>query len=183
VYRVFEGEKIFTLKPEGDSCQEFTLRRIYIWNVTSKRRTCALAGTCSLNTQDCARAILNRWGASENTFKHLADRHPLHYEPGFKFVESEKQEIANPEYKEKKGLLSRIRKQLNRLYKKFSKTSEVFNKDGNPRENSAHQRFKKEIASQEAEMNRLQQETKELPERIDLSELEDYRCFLRITNL
>lgn len=182
VYRVFEGKKAFTLKLENDSCQEFTLRRIYIWNVTSNRRTCALAGTCPLSTQGCALAILNRWGASENTFKHLADRHPLHYEPGFKFVESEKQEIVNPEYKGKKGVLTRIKKQLNALYKKLSKTSEVFNKDGNPRENSAYQRLKKEIASQEAEMTRVQQEVKELPEKIDLSELEDYRCFQRITN-
>ena len=80
------------------------------WNVTSHRRTCALASVSleQLSTQDCARAILNRWGASENTFKHLANRHPLHYQPGFAFVESEKQKIANPAYKEKKGLLKRI---------------------------------------------------------------------------
>ena len=122
VYRIFEGEKEFTYKPKNkdESEEEFTLRRIYIWNVTSKRRTCALAHVNSelLSTQGCARAILNRWGASENTFKHLADRHPLHYEPGFAFVESEKQEIANPELKEKKSLLSRIKKQVNTFYKK-----------------------------------------------------------------
>lgn len=183
-YRVFEGEKAFTHKLENDSFHEFTLRRIYIWNVTSKRRTCALSGLSSelLSTQDCARAILNRWGASENTFKHLADRHPLHYQPGFAFTESEKQEIANPEYKEKKGLLARMKKHLNKLYKKFSKSKEIFNKDGSPRENSAHQRLKKEISLQEAEIDRLQQKSKEIPERINISNLEDYRCFQRISN-
>ena len=184
VYRVFEGEKTFTHKLENDQSETFALRRIYIWNVTSHRRTCALASVPleQLSTQDCARAILNRWGASENTFKHLADRHPLHYQPGFEFVESEKQEIANPAYKEKKGLLKRMKSQLNKLYKKFSKSKVVFNKDGNPRENSAHQRLKEEIEKQETEIDRLQLDTKELPERIDISRLEDYRCFERISN-
>jgi len=185
-YRVFEGEKEFTYKPENntDSEKKFTLRRIYIWNVTSKRRTCALAyvSSKSLSTQDCARAILNRWGASENTFKHLADRHPLHYEPGFAFVKSEKQEIANPELKEKKSLLAKIKKQMNTLYKKFSKTKEVFNKDGKPREKSAHHTLKQKITGREAEIELLQQELKEVPERIDISKLEDYRCFDRISN-
>jgi len=184
VYRVFEGEKTFTHTPENGTAKEFTVRRIYIWNVTSHRRTCALASVSpeQLDTPDCARAILNRWGASENTFKHLADKHPLNYQPGYSFVESEKQEIANPEHKEKKGLLSRTKRQLNKLYKKFSKSKEVFNKDGSLRENSAHQRLKHEIEQQEAQIGRLQQETKEIPERIDISRLEDYSCFKRISN-
>ena len=183
-YRVFEGEKTFTHTPENGHCEQLTVRRIYIWNVTSHRRTCALASVSpgQLNTQDCARAILNRWGASENTFKHLADKHPLHYQPGYSFVESEKQEIANPECKEKKGLLSRMKKQLNKLYKKFSKSKKVFNNDGSLRENSAHQRLKQEIEHQEIQIDRLRQEAKEIPERIDISRLEDYRCFKRISN-
>lgn len=184
VYRVFEGEKPFTHKLENDRTETFALRRIYIWNVTSHRRTCALSSTSleQLSTQDCARAILNRWGASENTFKHLADRHPLHYQPGFAFVESDKQEIANPAYKEKKGLLKRMKSRLNKLYKQFSKSKEVFNKDGSPRQNSAHQRLKEEIVKQEADIDRLQLDTKELSERINISRLEDYRCFERISD-
>jgi hypothetical protein len=183
-YRVFEGEKVFTHTPENGPSQKFTLRRIYIWNVTSNRRTCALAGINpeQLSTQDCARAILNRWGASENTFKHLADRHPLHYQPGFTFVESERQEIANPECKDKKRLLAQMKRQLNKFYKKFSKSKQVFNKDGSPRENSAHQRLKREIAQQEAKIDRQKQELKAVPEKIDISLLEDYSCFQRISN-
>jgi hypothetical protein len=183
-YRVFEGEKAFTNTPENDPSQKFTLRRIYIWNVTSNRRTCALAGISpeQLSTQGCARAILNRWGASENTFKHLADRHPLHYQPGFTFVESERQEIANPEYKDKKQLLAQMKRQLNKLYRKFSKSKQVFNKDGSPRENSAHQRLKREIARHESIIDRHKQESKAVPEKIDISLLEDYSCFQRISN-
>ncbi len=183
-YRVFEGKKEFTHTLENGSSRKITLRRIYIWNVTSNRRTCALAGAGPemLNTKECAQAILNRWGASENTFKHIGENHPLHYQPGFEFSKSEKQEIANPEYQENKSLLKRVKTQLIGLYKKFSKTREVLNKDGSPRENSAHQRIKQEIEIKESEIEILQQESKEIPERIDISDLENYRCFLRISN-
>jgi len=183
-YRIFEGEKTFTYKLEDGHEHKFKLRRIYIWNVTTNRRTCALASVDKekLSTKECALAILNRWGASENTFKHLADRHPLHYQPGFEFVESEKQEIANPEYKEKKGLVERMRRQLNKAYKQFSKSKEVFNKDGSVRQNSAHQRLKHQIQTQEASIESLKQEIKQLPERVDITSLEDYRCFKSICN-
>jgi hypothetical protein len=184
VYRIFEGEKTFAHPLEEDRHHPFTLRRIYIWNVSSRRRTCALASVSpeQLSTQDCALAILNRWGASENTFKHLGAKHPMHYQPGFAFVESERQEIANPEHKEKKGLLAQMNRRLNKLCKKFSKSKQVLNKDGSVRQNSAHQRLKQEIAQKEAEIDRLKQAVKELPERIDISCLEDYTCFKRICN-
>ncbi len=183
-YRIFEGEKTFTHKLEDGRDEEFTLRRIYIWNVTSNRRTSALAGVSpdKLSTQDCALAILSRWGASENTFKHLADKHPLHYQPGFEMVDSEKQEITNPQYKQKQGLLARLKTQLNKSYKKFSKSKEVFNKDGSIRQNSVHHRLKHKIEHQEAEIAELKQQIQQTPEKIDISLLEDYRSFKRICN-
>ena len=184
MYRIFEGEKTFTHKLEDGSDEKFTLRRIYIWNVTSNRRTSALAGVPpdKLSTQDCAMAILSRWGASENTFKHLVDKHPLHYQPGFEMVDSEKQEIINPQYKQKQGLLARLKTQLNKSYKKFSKSKEVFNKDGSIRQNSAHHRFKLNIENQEAEIAQLKRQIKQTAEKIDISSLEDYRSFKRICN-
>jgi hypothetical protein len=183
-YRIFEGEKVFTHRLEDGSDKQFSLRRIYIWNVTSKRRTCALAGVSQdkMSTQDCARAILSRWGASENTFKHLADKHPLHYQPGYEMIESEKQEITNPHYKQKQGILARLKTQLNKSYKKFSKSQEVFNKDGSPRQNSAHFRLKREIDNQEAKIVELKRQIKQMPEKIDITSLEDYSCFKRICN-
>ena len=184
MYRIFEGEKTFTHKLEDGSDEKFTLRRIYIWNVTSNRRTSALAGVPpdKLSTQDCAMAILSRWGASENTFKHLVDKHPLHYQPGFEMVDSEKQEITNPQYKQKQGLLARLKTQLNKSYKKFSKSKEVFNKDGSIRQNSAHRRLKRNMENQESEIAELKRQIKQTPEKIDITSLEDYRCFKRICN-
>ena len=183
-YRIFEGQRTFTHKLDNGSDEEFTLRRVYIWNVTSNRRTSALAGVSpdKLSAQDCALAILSRWGASENTFKHLADKHPLHYQPGFEMVDSEKQEITNPNYKQKQGMLARLKTQLNKSYKKFSKSKEVINKDDSIRQNSAHHRLKREIEHQEAEIDDLKRQIKQTPEKIDITSLEDYSCFKRICN-
>ena len=73
-------------------------------------------------------AILNRWGASENTFKHMGDKHPLNYQPGYSFTESQNQEIANPEVKEIKKKTSGIKAKLATLYKKLSKSKDAVNK-------------------------------------------------------
>ena len=73
-----------------------------------------------LDTKACAKAILNLWGASENTFKHIANRHPLHYHPGFRLIRSGDQEIVNPEVKKKQNKIKVIKKELDRLYKKLS---------------------------------------------------------------
>jgi len=186
-YKVFEDEKVITCDTVEDTeigqhC--FKLRHIFIWNQSSKRKTCALAwsGDTNLSTIDCARAILHRWGASENTFKHTKERHPLHYHPGFKLVESDRQEIKNPAVKQKQDQIKTIKKDLKKLYKKLSKAKEVLNKDGSPRENSVRERIKKDIDNYEAELDKLNGEKKALPEKVDPTTLEDYKSIKKIDN-
>ncbi len=186
-YGFFEEEKSFIYKPEEGSDEEehyFTLRRIYIWNKTSKRRTCGLSwtGEKTMSTEDCAQAILSRWGASENTFKHINERHPLHYHPGFKMVESEKQDIANPAVKEKSSLIARAKTKLSKLYKHLADAKTATNKDGSVRKNSAKDRLEKNIAEQKEQIDTLQEEKKSLPERVNVSSLEDYKSFKQIDN-
>ena len=180
VYRVFEGEKEFVWDVDNDKSE--TLRLIYIWNVSSNRRTCALSNVSAdmMDTEQCAMAILNRWGASENTFKHIGDKHPLNYQPGYSFTESQNQEIANPEVKEVKTKASRMKAKLASLYKKLSKSKEVLNKDGSTRKNSARENVLLQIKEKESEVEILKEEAKQLPERVDISWLEDYACFQRI---
>ena len=179
-YRVFEGEKEFVWDVDNDKSE--TLRLIYIWNVSSNRRTCALSNVSAdmMDTEQCAMAILNRWGASENTFKHIGDKHPLNYQPGYSFTESQNQEIANPEVKEVKTKASRMKAKLASLYKKLSKSKEVLNKDGSTRKNSARENVLLQIKEKESEVEILKEEVKQLPERVDISWLEDYACFQRI---
>jgi len=184
-YSVFEGEKSFTYTEEAsDEKHIFILRRIYIWNKSSRRRTCGLAFTDKkqVSTIDCARIILSRWGASENTFKHLKDRHPLHYHPGFKLEKSERQEIKNPEIKEKQNQINRVNKVLSKLYKKLTRTGESLTKDGKPRKNSMMERVKTSIQEEENKLERLKIEKSELPEKVDVSTLENYKSFKMIDN-
>lgn len=180
-YRIFEGEKTFTLEKNGKT---FALRKIYLWNQTSNRRTCGLAWDAGnpISTLQCAQAILSRWGASENTFKHLYDRHPFHYHPGFKTVDSEKQLIANPAIKSIEKEIKAVRKKLDKKHKKNSKAKEVFNKDGSRRENSLKTRLEAEISELEAEYTKLLDKKKQLPEKVDVSTLEDYKSFKKIDN-
>jgi hypothetical protein len=186
-YRVFEDEKTFTYIPENSRAPEhsFTLRRIYIWNITSKRRTSGLAWDekKQMSTEDCARAILSRWGASENTFKHLNDRHPAHYHPGFKLVESDNQEITNPALKEKQRTINRLKAELNKFYKKMAKANEKLNKEeGKPRKNSARERLKRFVKEQEVKLESLNEEKRQLPEKVSASSLEDYKSLKQIDN-
>ena len=182
-YRIFEGEKTFTLE-QNSTVQTFTLRKIYIWNQTSKRRTCGLAwdNGRAISTLQCAQSILSRWGASENTFKHIYDRHPFHYHPGFKTTVSEKQLISNPAIKSIEKEIKAVRRTLTKKHKKNSKTAEALNQDGSRRENSLKVRLETEISKLEAELKKLLEEKKLLPEKVDITTLENYKSFKKIDN-
>lgn len=181
-YNVFEEEKTFSTKPKDKTEPHiFTLRHLIIWNRSSNRRTCGLTyGEQSTEQATCA--ILSRWGASENTFKHIQNRHPLHYHPGFTMVESERQEIANPEIKEKEKMIVRLRNAIDKLHRKLFKTKEQIKKDGTVRSNSQQQRVQNEIQQQQAELEQTREEKKCLPEKVDVTTLQDYRSFKRIDN-
>ena len=187
-YSIFEEEKVCvyrpidpeTNKPDRGKEQEYVLRRIFIWNNSSNRRVSGLAWGDRLSSEECTQAILSRWGASEDTFKHLNNRHPLHYHPGFALVESENQEIANPEVKEKENLIRAVRKQLGKLYKKLAKTTESVNKDSEPRKNSKREQLKGQIQEEETKLATLIEQKQQLADRVDVSTLEDYRSFKKI---
>jgi len=182
-YMVFEGEKKFLIE-ENQGKKTITLRRIYLWNKSSNRRTCGLAwDACKeLSTVQCAEAILSRWGASENTFKHIYDRHPYHYHPGFKTQKSKNQIITNPAIKEIEKEIKRVRKQIDKKHKENSKAREQINKDGSRRENSKKERLESEIKELELNYKQLLEKKKDLPEKVDVSNLENYRSFQKIDN-
>jgi len=110
----------------------------------------------------------------------VKDRHPLHYHPGFKLVESDNQEIANPEIKEADSTIKRFKRSLSKLYEKLAKSKHTLKKDGQPRQNSGREKLKCSIKDQEGRLESLKQEKGQLPERVDVSSLEDYKSFKRI---
>jgi len=190
-YRLFEETKACTYSPEREGedadatpAHRFDLRRVVVWNLRTDHRTSVLCwdGALALSPEAIAASILNRWGASENTFKHIKDRHPYHYHPGFGVSESERQDIANPEIKALEQSIQATKTQLTRLYKQHAKSKPCFNQDGTPRANGKQQRLAEDIAAREAELGRFRADRAKLPERLDVAELADYRSFKAIDN-
>ena len=193
-YRFFEEEKICEYCPDeaeakaGLTAHKFSLRRIVLWNLSSDRRASGLAwdgnpdSSRGLTARECAEAILSRWGASENTFKHLNSRHPLHYHPGFELSDSEKQLISNPEIKKSQGRISGFEKRLSKLYREVTKTEDARKKDGSVRSNSKKQRLSEQISNLEEQLSFEKEIKKQLPEQVDVSTLVNYGSFKRIDN-
>jgi len=190
-YRLLEEVKVCTYKPVGAAGEEppapehrFELRRVVLWNLRTNHRPSIVCwnGALKLTAQEIACAMLGRWGASENTFKHIQERHPYHYHPGFGVTQSEKQDIANPELKVFQKKIDILQKQLAHLYKKLTKTPAVFNRTGSERMNSKHSRLTQDIAASEEQTSALKADKAKLPERVDVAGLVDYRSFKTIDN-
>lgn len=195
-YAVFEEEKICVYKPKADDKAnddkevkkeegiEYCLRRIYLHNMSSNRKICILSWSDEnlMSTIDCAKAILSRWGASENTFKHQKDRHPLHYNPGLNKTDSEDQSVANPQLSKLKITMKALKAKIVGLSAKIGGTEKKFNKDRTERSNSAYSRLSAEISDNQKKLQECEAERKTLPDRVDVSQLEDYRSFKTIDN-
>ena len=136
----------------------------------------------ALTPETVATGMLSRWGASENTFKQLKARHPYHYRPGFAVSPSTKQDIANPRIKTLAQQISTPQGLLSKCYKKLAKTKQYFNRDGSERNNSQHRRITDAITAGEADLVRLKSDKAQLPERVDVAGLADYRSFKTIDN-
>ena len=178
-YQYFENEKHFTSTDENKQEHQFTLRRFHVINTATQKRISALTynAKTELSQQDCIYAILNRWGASENTFKHQGNQQPTSYRPGFKLKTSEKQTIPNPEIKAIDKKTKSINTEHTRKCKKLSEMEKNENKSGEVRANDAYSKLKSKIIKLKTEKTELTKQKTELPERLDISGLEDYRSF------
>jgi Transposase protein/Winged helix-turn helix len=190
-YRLLEETKACAYCPEREGedaeatpAHRFDLRRVVVWNRRTDHRTSVLCWDAGLGLtpEAIAAAILRRWGASENTFKHIQERHPYHYHPGFGVGESARQDIANPEIKALEQTIQTTKTQLNRLYKQHAKSKPSTNKDGSARANSQQQRLAADITAREAELAQLRADKAKLPARVDVAGLADYRSFKAIDN-
>jgi len=186
-YSFFETEKKFVveiIENQSPKTVNFSLRRFYVCNTKTGKRTSVLANNADLqiDKEDCVIAILQRWGASENTFKYLKSKHPLHYQPGFKYKESENQLIDNPEAKTIEKEITKLKKELQSQYKELSKKEKQFNKGGELRKNDIYTQLKEKIAAHEIKVNLLSQQKKELPQKIDVSGLENYSSYKAVDN-
>lgn len=168
----------------GQKQHQFTLRRFYILNTSSKKRTSGLAynGNLDLSAADCVIGILSRWGASENTFKHIEARHPFNYRPGFKLLKSNRQEIKNPELKNVEKEIKAYSKEYDKACKKLAKKDKQINGDGSVRSNDAYSQLKKRAGSLEEKIEELTAYKQKLPERVKVNEIDSSKDYKRHEN-
>jgi hypothetical protein len=71
---------------------------------------------------------------------------------------------------------------LARLYQQYAKTQPRFNRDGSERNNSRHRLLAEAITVSETRLKQRQSDKAQLPERVDVAGLSDYRSFQAIDN-
>lgn len=99
-YRFYEFPEKRTYT-SADKSASVALRRIVIWNLESNRRPVCVSNDTHEDTIFLGRAMLGRWGKSENGFKYIAERFNPHYIPLLQTrADSAQQELDNPVYKE-----------------------------------------------------------------------------------
>jgi hypothetical protein len=145
------------------------LRRVILWNKSTDHRVACVAQDELEDTIGIARAMLGRWGCSENALKHMGERCHMHYNPVFDPSEpSEKQDIVNPERKERERNLREIKKKIAKVERALGRLPCTTNKDGSLRKSKRRERFQKQLAELKEELAVALEALENCPERIEL---------------
>lgn len=177
-YKVFEDKKSYKNK-EG---QEIELRRIIIWNKSTDRRSACVAQDEIEDTITLAHAMLGRWGNSENSFKHMGDRFNMHYNPVLDVsMDSENQEMVNPEYNKLKKKLAELKKEIDKCERNLERLPITLNKDGKQRKSEKRKKFEAMKNRLEKEVGIVKESLKNCPERVKLDEVKDGKTFKKVS--
>ena len=173
-YQLYETKQKYK-DIEGNS---IVLRRIIIWNTKTNKRSVAVTNDTYEDTRSVAWAMLNRWGKSENGFKHMGNRVNMRYNPLHDVTrESADQKIYNPEYSKLHRDISQTKRLLGSIERKIAGKSIKFNKDGSIRKNSSRERLIEARQEKQDKIKALQQQIKKIAQYIDISEEDDYEKF------
>ena len=177
-YKAFEDKKKYKNK-EG---QEIELRRIIIWNKDTDRRSACVAQDEIEDTITLARAMLGRWGNSENSFKHMGDRLNMHYNPVMDVsMDSENQEMVNPEYSKLKKRLLEIKKEIDGCERDLGRLPTTINKDGKQRKSKKRKKLEDTRNRLKKEVGIVQESLKNCPEKVRLDEVKDSVTFKKVS--
>jgi len=170
-YQVVEDEKDY----KGDNGQVVTLRRIVIWNKKSGRRlACVTQAEEKKDMIAIASAMLGRWGASENGFKHMADRFNIYYNPvKDASKESERQDMPNPEHKTLQKEISGMKNRLARCERELGKLPVITKKDGSLRRSPRRESLTTEQNTLKVQIQEASARIKNIPERIEIGNQDD----------
>lgn len=173
-YQVYETSKVYK-DIKGSSIE---LRRIVIWNKKTGKRPVAVALDEYEDTLTLAKAMLNRWGKSENSFKHMGNRTKMHYNPVIKISQdSQNQEIANPQYIKLNKELSSLKRQLFTTERKIGQKPITQNKDGSIRKNISRDDLLAQQSKLQSQIQEKKAKLEECPQRVDSSSIEGKKQF------
>jgi len=174
MYQVYETEKTYK-NIHGKSIK---LRRLVIWNHKSNTRSVAVSNDIFEDSVSLSYGMLNRWGKSENGFKHLGDRTKMHYNPLIEIKKlSENQQITNPKYFELRTQVQQLKKDIDKTERKLGRKKIQINKDGSLRKNESRDELQIERERLLVELEQKKIEFKSCPEKLNLLALESSRKF------
>ncbi len=174
VYQVYETEGTY----KNIHGQNIGLRRLVIWNHQSCRRSVAVSNDSYEDSISLAYAMLNRWGKSENGFKHLGDRTNMHYNPLFEIEKlSENQQIINPLYYQLQNQLQQQKKEMDKTERGLGRKQIKTNRDGSLRKNNARNDLQLKREQLAIDVERTKSELKACPEKLNLSEQQEIKKF------
>lgn len=173
-YQTYETSKVYK-NIKGNSIK---LRRIVIWNKKTGRRPVAVASDEYEDTHALAKAMLNRWGKSENSFKHMGTRTKMHYNPVIKISrDSQDQDISNPEFIKINNELSKLKRQLSKTEREIGKKPITLKKEGGIRKNQSRDYLLKQQSKLQLQIQETIIKLKECPQRVDSRSIEGKRQF------
>jgi len=171
-YRAYEERKVYS----DDKGNAIEMRRIVIWNTHSDwRGACVAPVAVSEKTDVLATAMLGRWGCSENTFKHMSARFPMHYNPVVDASQnSPRQEVANPEHAHLKKELADLKRALKKCKQELGSLPVTLNKDGSLRQSGKRERLLQERVDLQTQIEAKSAQVNACPERVTISAEEEY---------
>jgi len=177
-YFLFEEHKTYS----DTKRQSIDLRRIIARNSKDGETVAIVTNDSMETTGTIAESMLNRWGCSENSFKHMGVRTQMHYNPLWKIQEeSDDQQINNPRYLALKKELKEKKKELTKIQKELGKKEPKLKKDGTPRKTPAREEMQAKRKAFENEIDQINQQISQCNERIDLRDT-DGEVFKTIDN-
>lgn len=174
VYQVYETEGTY----KNIHGQNISLRRLVIWNHQSCRRSVAVSNDSYEDSISLSYAMLNRWGKSENGFKHLGDRTNMHYNPLIEIEElSKNQQIINPLYYQLQNQLQQQKKELDKTELGLGRKKIKTNGDGSLRKNNTRNNLQLKRDQLLIDIEKTKSEFKVCPEKINLMDQQDIKKF------
>jgi len=174
VYQVYETKGTY----KNIHGKSISLRRLVIWNHQSCRRSVAVSNDSYEDSISLSYAMLNRWGKSENGFKHLGDRTNMHYNPLIEIEElSKNQQIINPLYYQLQNRLQQQKKELDKTERGIGRKKIKTNGDGSLRKNNARDELQFKRDQLLIDIEKTKSEFKVCPEKINLMDQQDIKKF------